>query len=159
MRQTLKSGFTLVEMLITMGIVSVLFVVFAQLAGGIFALQLQSGNYASLTQDYRYLLTRLSYDVGRANSLIVTDSSTLDLTISATNYRYHWDGTNLTLTVGGAELLNSPATSLSAFSLTSNTELGGHPSVTVATTLTTTYSLPNQSSLSLPFNTTLGIRQ
>lgn len=152
----LKSGFTLVEMLITMGIVSTLFIIFAQLAGGIFSLQLESGSYATLTQDYRYLLSRLAYDVSRATTLTVVDSSTLDLTINSSVSRYHWDGSDLTI---NDVPLNSSSTSLPTLSFSANQVLGGLSSVTVDATLTTTYSLPNQSQVSISLNTTLGTRQ
>ena len=79
----IKGGFTLVEMLITIGILSFLLIIFSQVIGGIFALQLKSGVTSTLSQDYHFLLSRLSYDVARASTFAVTSPTALDLTINS----------------------------------------------------------------------------
>ncbi len=152
----IKGGFTLVEMLITIGILSFLLIIFSQVIGGIFALQLKSGVTSTLSQDYHFLLSRLSYDVARASTFAVTSPTALDLTINSSLYHYELTGGNLTLAVDGGtpQVLNSAATTIPSLTFVINTP----PSVTIVLTLATTYLEPGSSPASRVLTTTLGTR-
>ncbi|MEI6533161.1 MAG: prepilin-type N-terminal cleavage/methylation domain-containing protein [Candidatus Roizmanbacteria bacterium] len=59
-------GFTIIELLIYMSIMSVFLVVIAEMFISISNLSLESSAISSVQQDGRYLIARLSYDIKRA---------------------------------------------------------------------------------------------
>ena len=104
-QQTKKAqrGFTIVELLIYMGILSVLLVVLVQIFTALVDLRLESEASSGVEQDGRYLLTRMVYDVHRAQSIstpvnLGESGNTLVLSIGGENYQYSLSGTDLIFT-------------------------------------------------------------
>jgi prepilin-type N-terminal cleavage/methylation domain-containing protein len=65
----IKKGFTLVEMLIYMGLLTIFLAVIGNIFFSIIDLQLESQATSSVSESGRYLLSRISYDVRRAQSI------------------------------------------------------------------------------------------
>ncbi|MDE2025407.1 MAG: prepilin-type N-terminal cleavage/methylation domain-containing protein [Patescibacteria group bacterium] len=67
-----QKGITLVELLLYMGIFSTLLMVLVQLFGSIVSVNLESEANSSVSQDGRYILNRLSYDIRQAVASSIT---------------------------------------------------------------------------------------
>ncbi len=112
MRKIIK-GYTLIELLIFLGMLSILLVVLSQVFGSIIDTRLESESTSSIVQDGNLLLNRFMYDIARASAInrpnvVGATDTTLDLTISGVNYLYALNSGNLQLTVNStAYQLNS----------------------------------------------------
>ncbi len=117
--KTLKSnekGVTLVEMLIYMGLLSILLISLTEMFAAILDVKIDSEAISSVEQDSQYLVTRLEYDINRADSISLPaspgqNSNSLGLTINGESYTYSLNGDNLELTNNaGTFRLNSSET-------------------------------------------------
>lgn len=115
----LKKGFTLIELSIYMGITLVIILVLTELLAAIFSTQLTTQSTAGVSQDGRHIYTRLTYDINRAENVVVPaalgeQSSSLTLTADGITYTYALSGGNLNITdPSGTNILNGPDTSIS----------------------------------------------
>lgn len=66
-----KLGFTLVELSIYMGISMIILLILIELLAAIFNTKLTSQSTSSVSQDGRYIYTRLIYDVNRAQNVSI----------------------------------------------------------------------------------------
>ena len=133
-----KQGFTLVELLVYIGIFSVLLLVLTQIFISTINAQLSAQSSSGTSQDSRYILSRLIYDISRADALISPAAiggapvNNLTLKIGANNYVYTLTGSNLTLTVGAAsDQLNGPDTEISTLEFTRLGDASNPPLVKV----------------------------
>jgi type II secretory pathway pseudopilin PulG len=116
-----KNGFTLVELLIYMGILAVMIYVLADVLSTILTAQTSTQSNAQVAQDGRYIYSRLTYDINRAQSVSLPSnlgdsSDNLNLVINATNYSFAvaTPSGNLEVTDGtGTYTLNGPDTEIS----------------------------------------------
>ncbi len=156
---TKKSGFTLVEMLMVMGIMSILVVILSQVFGSILTMKLRSEATTAVSQDSRYLLSRLYYDISRASDITSTSGPTLTLTISGVSYVYALDNDTLTLAVGGGspEALTSVGSRVTTLGFT-RTDLGLKKGVQIHLIITPVITLPGGADLSRELTTTVAIR-
>jgi type II secretory pathway pseudopilin PulG len=113
-------GFTLVELLIYMGLLTVLVGVLSMVFASIIDVQLRSESNSSVDQDGRYILSRMLYDVKGASSITTpanagNTSSTLQMLVNNITYTYSLDGSgNLQLTNNnGINALNGYDTQVS----------------------------------------------
>lgn len=119
-----QSGFTLIELIIYMGILSVLLLVFSNFFATIIDTRLSSQKVTSVDQDREYLFNRLLYDVHRATAItapaaIGQSGNTLTLIIDGTAHTYQITGTTLTLTnPSDTYQLNSHDTRITSFTVT-----------------------------------------
>lgn len=101
-----KKGYTLIELLIFMGMFSILLVVMTNVFSQIMDVRRESESVSSVEQDGNYILNRFIYDISRAsginipNAIGLTDT-VLDLTINSANYVYGLNNENLQLTANG----------------------------------------------------------
>ena len=120
-----KKGFTIIELLIYLG----LFTMFLTVTTTLFASGLdassQSEAGSAIEQDGRFIISRLSYDIKRSQSIVVPStlggqSSSLQLTIASQNNAYSIDQNhNFILTNNlGVNALNSYDSSVSSFLVT-----------------------------------------
>jgi type II secretory pathway pseudopilin PulG len=147
MIKRLRSGFTIIELMLYMGIFSVLVAVLGNIFLSIMDQQLNTQSNTEVTQNINYIFARLSYDTYAASSLSVPNSQTLILNVNNT---YSLSGSNLILTnPSGTFVLNTPDVSVTNFTVTplaSNTNV--HIGITVTSNITPLGKSPQTVSLS-----------
>jgi len=105
-----QQGTTLIEVLITMGLLSIFMVVLTTIITACFDIQSRNSGFASTTSDAQYILSRLDYDIRRASSIENTNQG-LSLTIADDTYTYTTNNGRLTLNINGEDnYLTSPTT-------------------------------------------------
>lgn len=120
-----QKGFTLMELIISMGILMVLISVLVTLFGQILDVQLESKSTSTVDQNGRFLQARLAHDFQSASDIVTpatpgTQTDTLQITINSINYIYSLDNSgNLLLTQNAvSEVLNNNSASISALTFT-----------------------------------------
>lgn len=88
-----QKGFTMVEMLMYMGLLSLLLVVMVDLFASSLDVQLESQAVSGVDQDAKFILGRLAYDIRRADTIVLpilgsTSSGTLTLIADGSQYSY-----------------------------------------------------------------------
>lgn len=137
-----QSGVTLVEVLITMGLLSIFLVVVATLFTTSVDVQLRSRGYAAVTNDGRFVLARLNYDIARASAVTTPASlggsgSSLALTINGNTYTYAIANGRLQLTdTLGTDYLTGSDDTVSGLTFTKVGNTGGLEAVQYSFTLT-----------------------
>ena len=117
-------GFTLVELLIYMGLLTVLILVFTDIFTSIIDNQLSSRNTSNVADDGRYIYSRFIYDVARSQAIIEpasygSSSASMVLSIDGQNYTYSQVTNNLVVTSpAGAFALNGHGSSISGLLFT-----------------------------------------
>ncbi|OGH16623.1 MAG: hypothetical protein A3C30_04305 [Candidatus Levybacteria bacterium RIFCSPHIGHO2_02_FULL_40_18] len=136
------AGFTLVELLLYMGILSLFLLVQTQIFTSVLGVRLESEANSQVSQDSRFIMARLIYDINRAENIAVpatpsavTDS--LELIIDGTSNIYSLSAGNLLITNSqGSDNLNSFGTRISNLSFKKLGNVGGKNTVTISLTLT-----------------------
>lgn len=161
-----NKGFTLVEILLYIGIFSILIVVLFQLLSSIFDVQLESQSTSSVVRDGRFILNRFSYDIGQAKTIISpislgSQSASLQFSIGSTTYTYLLVNENLTLansSLGTTDELNSINTAVSNLNFLRLSDTNGdNDTVTISFILTSKIIKRGEASLQ-SFTTTMGTR-
>ncbi|MCA9371798.1 type II secretion system protein [Candidatus Woesebacteria bacterium] len=139
-----SSGFTLIELVLFMGLFSILLIIIANVFTALADKQLEIQEITYVESDARYILERLRYDIHRAdaiiNPIVLGDSDTiLIISIDGTNYTYAENGGQLELTVGSSSFnLNSPTTVISLLSFQHLGNVGGRGAIRVQYTVQST---------------------
>ena len=139
-------GFTLVELLLYMGIFLILLVVFLQLFSSILDVQLESQSTSAVDSDGKYIIARLTYDIENASSIVTPSSngltrSSLEVWSNGVDEDFVLTGGNFQLVnvgTGQANNLNSADTLVSNVSFTRLGSTSGKSTITVTFTLTST---------------------
>ena len=159
----LSRGYTLVELLIFMGMLSILLVFLSQIFASIVDARLESESTSSVVQDGNFLLNRFMYDIARTssvnlpNAVGVTDT-TLNITIDGVNYVYALNAGNLELTVNSAtSLLNSVNSSISNLTFQRIGNDDGKDTIQLGYTVTSKIQRPVGPE-SESYQTTVGLR-
>jgi prepilin-type N-terminal cleavage/methylation domain-containing protein len=137
-----KPGFTLVELLLSMGIFTILMTIIFQVFLSVIETRLSAEAASATTQDAQYVYSRLAYDISRSSAVVTPaspgqSSSTLQLTINGTSYTYAIDGSShLNLTTGGTSTaVTSAGSKATAATFTRRGGATGAQSVTFDITL------------------------
>lgn len=152
-----RRGFTIVELLIYMSLIASLLWVLGSILVSTLDVQTESQAISTVEADSRYLLTRLTYDLHRADNLISPaaageSASDLVLTIAGQAYTYSVVDSKLQLTTAGNQIpLISFANEVTVFSTTRLQNPTGTPTVQVNLTI-------NQGAESRSYQTTIGMR-
>jgi type II secretory pathway pseudopilin PulG len=130
--KSLQKGVTLVELLLYMGILTILLTTLTSIFVSALDVQSESQATSSVEQDGNYILARLSYDIHRAQSISLpaTNGKTDDnfrIVIGGVNYTYSVDeNNNLILTENSEPYnLNNYNSGVSNFSITRLGNAGG----------------------------------
>ena len=158
-------GFTLIELLIYMGLLSIILVVLSQIFGSILDAQLESEASSSVHRDGRFILSKLSHDIHKAQSIVdpaaIGEQSTdLQLTIDGINYTYSIYNGNLEVASGTeTNNLNSGDTTVSDLTFTRIGNSVANAKNTVRITYTITSKIVRPKGVETKdFQTTIGIR-
>ena len=142
MRKKYCQGFTLVEMLIYIGILSIFMLVLAEIFHSVINVQLESASHSFVQQDSQFIISRLTSDVHRAENIILPasigeESTSLQIVIDGQNHTYAPNNGDLQLTDNlGSANLNSIETSVSNFNITRLGNPGGKNSLQINFTIT-----------------------
>lgn len=118
------SGFTIVELILYMGVLSIFLLILAQMFSAIVGLQTESRDESGVESEARFVMQRLSYDVKRASAITVpatdgTTGQTLGLTMSGSPVTFAISNNALSRTDSvGTGVLTSPAVRVSDFTTT-----------------------------------------
>lgn len=130
-------GFTLVELLIYMGLLSAVLIVIANILVVALDDRLESETGSSVLSDGRFMLARLMYDVGRTENIVLPsllgdETSSLQIVVGGINYIYAVNNGNLVLTNGvDSDQLNSIETTVSNLTFKRLGNLGGKNTVQI----------------------------
>lgn len=156
-----KSGYTLIELLIVISILSILISVLSQVFGSIMTMKLTASSHSALSQDSRYVLARLTYDLSQADSLttpaIGNSGNTLILVKNGETITYSLSGSVLSRgsNLVSSERLTSSSTNISSLNFVRGTSIGTSQSLTIQATLSSSISVPGKSPDSQDLNTTI----
>lgn len=157
------AGFTLVEALITMGLLGIFLVTFSALFVTSIDVQNRSSGYSAVDADGRFVLARLNYDIARASAVTTPASlggsaSSLTLTISGGSYTYSVNSGRLQLASPAVtDYLTSNADTISGLSFTKIGNVSGLESVQYTFTLTSNGST-GRNTTTQTFTSTAGRR-
>jgi type II secretory pathway component PulJ len=158
-----RKGFTIVELLIYMALLSGFLIVMTELFASIMDVKLESNAVSSVEQDGRYILTRLAYDIPRSSA--ITTPSTLGSTtgslvmvISGVTYTYSVVNGNLEITNNlGTNNLNSSESIISNVSFRKIGNAGGKETIKLNFDITSA-TVRNAGPEVRTFSTTIGRR-
>ncbi len=160
---SLQNGFTIVELVIYMSMLSILLTVLAGVFTQIIDTQLESQATSRVEEDGRFILSRLQYDLNRASAIsspaLGATGSSLQFTVNGVSYTYDvTGGGDLRLTNDlGTNNLNGYDASVSAMTFKQIGNSGGRTTVQVNFRLTSKTKRPAGPEVR-NFQTTLGIR-
>jgi type II secretory pathway pseudopilin PulG len=158
-----QKGFTLVELVIYIGLLSTFLLVLLEIFISILNLRAESETTSVINQDTRYIFTRMAYDIDRADlvnqpATLGETTNSLQLVISGVTYTYSLSTGNLILTVGEvSDQLNSNDTTIENLSFQKIGNLSGKPTIKTQITVQakTVETIGNRNQT---FATTLGLR-
>ena len=161
---TNNKGVTLIEILLYIGLLSIFLLVLVDIFMGGINLGLDTEATSAVQQDGKFILTRMMYDVSRADSVsqpatLGSSSSSLVLTIGGIVYTYSLNGSNLTLSQGGETLnLNGLGSQITNLNFTRVGNVSGKPTFQVSISLKSTTERSGNQFETRDFQTTLGLR-
>ena len=156
-------GFSLLELVISMGILMVLISVLLSLFGQILDVQTASKSTSVVDKNGRYILARLTHDMQSATKIVTpatpgTQTDTLQITVNSVDYIYSLDSNgNLLLTANSVSTqLNSVSSTISNLSFTRIGSGDGTDVVRVGFRITSS-SQQGKGAEQKNFQTTLGL--
>jgi type II secretory pathway pseudopilin PulG len=158
-----RSGFTIVELLVYAGILTIFLYVMTNIFTSVLDMQLESETASAVVQDGGYILSRLTYDMGRASAIVEpnaigVESARLVLRINNADYQYSAAGGNLFLSADvTSDALNSFGTGISNLSFRRYGNVNGKNSIRVAFTLASTTERSSGPEIR-EYQTTIGLR-
>jgi len=163
MIQNSRKGFTLIELSLFMGLFSIILLVLTTIFAELVQKQLEIQSMSAVESDKSYILSRLEYDLGRADAITIPagtgdTSAQLELDIDGNSYTYQLNGTALeTDNNGDVQRLNNTRTEVSNLSFQRIENSGGVPTIAISMDI---ISVVQEASgkRSTTIDTTLGIR-
>ncbi len=160
-----KKGFTLIELILYMGMFSVILLVLSALFTAIIDTQLDVEATSAVEADSKFVASRLMYDIQRAESITTPASlggqgSSLTLVVDGTVFVYSLQNQNLLLTVGSdSQQLNGEGSSVTDLTFTrlGNAGSGAKPAVRTQITFESTVAQP-QDPETKTVDITIGLR-
>lgn len=132
-----QNGFSLVELLIYMGLSMIILVIISNLFVSIINVRSEAEKTSSIERDGRYIITRLKYDVNRAQdiiepALIGANSSNLVLSINGETVTYQISNNKLSfIDATGTHAVNDSVANTTSFNVIKLGNDGGKNGVQV----------------------------
>ncbi len=157
-----KKGFTVVELLLYMGILSVLLITLTDVFSSIVNVRIESESTSAVEQDGDFILSRFMYDISHASSItsptLGSSASALQIVISSVSNTYSLNSSNLQISnSNGTDVLNSINTTVSNLSFKQLGKSGGKNSIQINYTV---HSKATQQTgvATKNYQTTIGLR-
>ncbi len=163
------SGFTLIEMVLYMGLLSILIAIMSQMFIATLGVKIESEAGSSIQQDGNYIFSRIAYDIHRASRIIAPElgesGSIISLGIIEGGveriYQYVLENNTLTLADGvTTEPIHSADTNVSTFTVTrvgnSATIINAKDTLHLFITITSVNALTGAQQMT--FQSTAGLR-
>lgn len=152
-----QSGFTLLEMLIYMGLSAIFLVSLSQVFVMIANVRLGAQALSMVQQDGQYLLSRLNYDISNSQTISTPAIGQTSNTLVTNSFTYSLNNGDLEITdSSGTEALNSSESKISNLQFL---HLGTPPKDTIQVSFTLTSVAKSLSGEEVKnFKTTLGIK-
>lgn len=162
MKKKYKKGFTLVELLIFMGLLSIILFVLTDMLASSLEAGSQVYTFSHVQQDGRYILAKLIYDINQASAINTpargSQSNVLQIVINGNTQTYLINSANLRLTNNGGDyLLNSYDTEISNLNFNHIGNVGGKGTIQISFTVTSK-TITNVGKEIKSFQTTVGLR-
>jgi prepilin-type N-terminal cleavage/methylation domain-containing protein len=158
-----RKGFTLIELAVYMGILSILLLILSSFFSSAIDTLLQSQATSPTEQDSKFILNRLMYDITNADSLTEPinpgdEGNEMKLVRNGITYTYTQTGNNLTIADNvGTNVLNSPNATISGLLFKRIGYVGQKPTVQIKFTVVSTTTAKNGKD-SQTFQTTVSLR-
>lgn len=155
-------GFTLIELIVYMGLFSIFLTVLTTLFSTSLETHLTSSSVSSVEQDGRFIMERIAHDVRAAESIVQPENTgektnVLELIRDGVPYTYALDSGNLLLTTSGeSHQLNSYGSTISNLEFEKIGNTGGRHTVSIEITVDST--VVGRSAESRDFSDVVGIR-
>lgn len=162
-RTNVKKGFTIVELMLYMGLLAIFLTVISQIFVASIDTQLESESQSSVQQDSKFILARMQYGLENATAIIEpsesgSSSSQLQFITDGITQSYQLTGQSITFTDNGnVNQVNSVNTTASNLQFTRRGTVGGKAFITVVFTLTSV-AIRNSGPETQTFQTTIGAR-
>lgn len=135
-RNQSKRGLTIVELIIYMGILSILLVTLTDIFSSIVNVRIESEASSAVEQDGDFILSRFMYDISRAQSItspsLGSTANTLQIVVGGVTYTYSLSSSNLQIVNNnGTDVLNSLNSSVSNLTFTQLGKSGGKNSIQI----------------------------
>lgn len=139
-----NSGFTFVEIIVYMGILSFLLLILTQILTSVLDVRSESEAASYVQQDGRYILARLTYDINHAQSvempsILGQQTNSLQIKINGEGNTYTLAGSDLTITNNsGTNNLNGFGSKISNLSFRRLGNINSPPTIKISFTITST---------------------
>lgn len=132
----LRQGFTIIELIVYMGLMGIFMVVLLEIFTLTLNTKLSSQSTSSIAYDGRYILSKLAYEIGNADSVVApllgSTSTSLQIVQSGVVSTYALDSGNLVKTTSGVSAnLNGLDTSLNSLTFKNIGNSGGKPTIQI----------------------------
>lgn len=158
-----NNGFTLIELVIFMGLFSIMLLALTSMFTALTSAQLETQAYSAVQSDSQYIINRFHYDISRADSITTPASAgntatSLVMVIGGQTYTYAVSNGVLQLTTpSGTSRVNNPRSAISNLQFQRIGNTSGRHSIRISATLTTTISQPGPAETN-DIHTTVGLR-
>jgi Tfp pilus assembly protein PilW len=156
-------GFTIVELLIYMGLMAIFITVLLGIFTAALKTKLTTQSTSNISQDSRYILSKLSYDINNADSvtspILGATNDSLQIVTSGSVSTYAINGGNLVKTADGVSAnLNGMDTQLDSISFKNIGNPGGKPTIQIVYTVRSKIIIQGGGTETQTINTTIGTR-
>jgi Tfp pilus assembly protein PilW len=133
-----KKGITIVELLIYLGLATIMLVVLSELFVSILDESTKTQNYSAVQTDGRYIMARLKYGINNADSITVPaslgeTSAELTTTVGSTQFHYYVNGDKFYLNDGtGDYLISNLDTKITELEFVRQGNTDGKPMISVS---------------------------
>lgn len=162
-----QKGVTIIELLVYVGLLSMFMIVLLDVFTSILGAKVESQSTSGVSQDTRYILSKLTYEINNADSISApanfgVTANSLTLVDGANSYTYSLDGAgNLNIiSAAGTQRLNGADTKITDISFTKLGNAGvidNKPTIRVSFTVESLIEEPSGQQ-EQTINTTVGLR-